>query len=443
MQVSIESIEGLGRRINITVSADTIEKAVKSELVNVAKTVRIDGFRKGKAPMNIIAQRYDAFVRQDVLNNLMQRNFVDTIINKKINPLGVPNYVPGKYKTGENFRYVVEFEVYPEIQLRGLDSIEVEKPNVELKEADIDTILETLRKKQGDWKETADAARAENRVTIDFSGTINGEAFEGGKVTDFMLAMDQGHMISDFEKGIFGHKAGEKFDISFTFPKDYHIKNLKGKAAKFAINLKKVERHELPELNEVFIKRFGITDGTLSGLRAEMRKNMERELKKAVRNRLKIQVINCLLSTNEIHVPATLIDNEIYLLKRQAALFFGYNEKQALELPLELFKEQAKRRIKISLLLNEVIRKNKLRADETRVSALIEEMAAAYEDPKEVIKFYSKNKKRMDNIRNVALEEQAIEALLANARVTEKETDFNKFMKHGERGPKTYSLSLK
>lgn len=428
MQVSVETTEGLGRRVNITVAADTIEQAVKSELVNVAKKVRIDGFRKGKVPMNIVAQRYGASVRQDVLGDLMQRNFVDAIIQEKINPVGAPNYVPGEYQTGEDFSFAVEFEVYPEVELTGLDTIEVEKPRVEVNDADVDTMLDTLQKQQADWKETADAAGAEDRVTVDFTGTIDGEAFDGGNATDFVLAMGQGRMIPGFEEGVIGHKAGESFDISVTFPEDYHAENLKGKAANFAVELKKVEQRELPVLDESFIKRFGVADGSLEGLRAEVRKNMERELKNAVRNCVKTQVIDGLLNANDIHVPAALVDGEIDVLKRQVAQRFGGNEKQALELPRELFEEQAKRRVKVGLLLGEVIRKHELKADEARVSELIEEMASAYEDPKEVIEFYGKNKELMDNMRNVALEEQAVEALLANARVTEKETGFNELM---------------
>lgn len=401
---------------------------MKSELVSVAKKVRIDGFRKGKVPMNIVAQRYGASVRQDVLGDLMQRNFVDAIIQERINPVGAPNYVPGEYKTGEDFSYAVEFEVYPEVELTGLDTIEVEKPQVEVKDADVDTMLETLRKQQADWKETADAAGADDRVTVDFTGTIDGEAFEGGKATDFVLAMGQGRMIRGFEEGVIGHKAGESFDISVTFPEDYHAENLKGKAAKFAVELKKVEQRELLELDEAFIKRFGVADGTLAGLRAEVRKNMERELKNAVRNRVKTQVIDGLLSANDIHVPAALVDGEIDVLKRQAAQRFGGNQKQALELPRELFEEQAKRRVKVGLLLGEVIRKHELKADETRVNALIEEMASAYEDPNEVIEFYGKNKELMDNMRNVALEEQAVEAVLNKAKVSEKATSFNELM---------------
>jgi len=428
MQVSVETTQGLGRRVTITVDKDVIENAVKSELLSVAKKVRIDGFRKGKVPMTVVAQRYGASVRQDVLGDLMQRNFVDAIIKEKINPAGAPDYVPGEYKMGEDFTFTVEFEVYPEVELKGLDAIEVEKPVVEVTDADVDTMLDTLRKQQATWKETDRAAEANDRATIDFSGSVDGEEFEGGKASDFVLAMGQGRMIPGFEEGVVGHKAGETFTIDVNFPEDYHAETLKGKAAKFEIVLKKVEESELPEFTEEFIKRFGVEDGSVDGLRAEVRKNMERELKGAVRNRVKTQAIDGLVSANDIDVPAALVDGEIDVLKRQAAQRFGGDEKQALELPRELFEEQAKRRVVVGLLLGEVIRTHELKADEDRVKALIEEMASAYEDPSEVVEFYSKNNELMNNMRNVALEEQAVEAVLEKAKVTEKATNFQELM---------------
>lgn len=434
MQVSVETTQGLGRRVTITVPAADIEKAVNSELVSVAKKVRVDGFRKGKVPMNIVKQRYGASVMQDVLGDVMQRNFINAIVEQKINPAGAPSYKPEMLEDGKDFVYSVEFEVYPEIELKGLETIEVEKPVVAVKDEDLENMLETLRKQQAQWKEIAEAATADSRITINFTGSIDGEEFEGGKAEDFALVMGEGRMIPGFEDGIVGHKAGEEFDIEVNFPEDYHAENLKGKAAKFAIVLKKVEERELPEFTEEFIKRFGIADGTLEGLRAEVRKNMERELKNAVRNRVKAQVLDGLVNANEIDVPAAVVDGEIDVLRRQAAQRFGGNEQQAMELPRELFEEQAKRRVVIGLLLGEVISSNELKADEDRVKTLIEEMASAYEDPAEVIEYYSKNNELMNSVRNLALEEQAVEKVLEAAKVTEKETNFTELMNQVQAG---------
>ena len=395
MQVSVETTEGLGRRVLITVPAADIDKEVTKQLAEIAKKARIDGFRKGKVPHNIIKQRYGDVAVQDALSDLMSRNFVSAIIENKINPVGAPDYkVDEPYKEGQDFTYTVEFEVFPEIELKGLETIEVEKQVVEVKDEDIDGMVETLRKQQAEWKVIEGAAKADDRITIDFTGSVD----------------------------------GEEFTIDVTFPEEYHAENLKGKAAKFAISLKKVEERELPEMTEEFIKRFGIGDGSLEGLKAEIRKNMERELKNAVRNRIKSQVIDGLLKANEIDVPKAAVDSEIEELRRQAAQRFGGSEKQAMELPRELFEGQAKRRVMVGLLLGEVISSNELKAEDDRVNALIEEMASAYEDPAEVVEYYNKNKQMMDGIRNLALEEQAVETVLAKAKVTDKETGFTDLM---------------
>ncbi|SUC13916.1 trigger factor [Proteus vulgaris] len=434
MQVSVETTQGLGRRVTITVPAADIQTAVDSELKKAAKTVRIDGFRKGHVPMSMVKQRYGMSVLNDVLGDLMSRNFINAIIENKVNPVGAPDYKPEQYKEGEDFVYSVEFEVFPEIELKGLESIEVVKPVVTVKGEDVDNMLETLRKQQAEWKDKDGEVAAEDRVTVDFNGSIDGEEFEGGKAENFVLAMGQGRMIPGFEEGVIGHKAGEEFTIDVTFPEDYHAENLKGKKAQFAINLKKVEERELPELTEEFIKRFGIADGSVDGLRAEVRKNMERELKNAIRTRVKTQVIDGLVKANEVDVPAAAVDSEIEVLQRQAAQRFGGDEKQALQLPRELFEEQAKRRVIVGLLLGEVINSNELKAEDERVNTLIDEMASAYEDPSEVVEFYNKNEQLMNNIRNLALEEQAVEKILANAKVTEKETNFTELMNEVQMG---------
>ena len=427
MQVTVETLEGLERRLNITVPAANIEDAVTAELRNIAKNRRFDGFRKGKVPMKMVAKMYGKAVRQDVMGEVMQRHFIEAIVKEKINPAGAPTFAPVENNEGADLVFNATFEVYPEVELKGLENITVEKPAVEVKDADVEEMIETLRKQQATWTEVDAAAEEGSRATIDFVGSIDGEEFEGGKAENFPLEMGAGRMIPGFEDGIVGKTKGMEFEIDVNFPEDYHAENLKGKAAKFAIKVNKVEARELPELNEEFVAKFGATDG-VEGLKAEVRKNMERELKQAVKNRIKEQAIDGLVKENDIDVPAALIDQEIGTLRQQAAQRFGGNTEAADQLPRELFEEQAKRRVVVGLLLGEVIKSEELKADDEKVKAIIEEMATAYEDPSEVIAYYEQNEQMMNNMRNVALEEQAIDAIIAKAQVSEKEVSFNELM---------------
>ncbi|MGR3806352.1 trigger factor [Pasteurella testudinis DSM 23072] len=428
MQFSVETTQGLERRITITVPAATIEQNVREELKNVAKNARIDGFRKGKIPPAIVEKRFGASVRQDVLSDAMQRNFFEAVMQDKINFAGRPTFTPEQYELGQDFKFSATFEVYPEVQLQGLEAIQIEKPVVEISEADIDKMIDVLRKQQATWKESAVAAKADDRVTIDFDGSVDGEAFEGGKAADFVLLMGQGRMIPGFEDGIVGHKAGESFSIDVTFPEDYHAENLKGKAAKFEINLKKVEEMELPEVTEEFVQKFGPKNKTVADLRAEISKNMQRELKNALTSRVKNQVIDGLLANNSIDVPAAAVDQEIDVLQQQAVQRFGGQAPKDFQLPREIFEEQARRRVQVGLLFAEVIASNELKVDEARVNAMIEDIAAAYEQPAEVIEYYRNNKELMNNLRNVVLEEQAVDAVLAKAQVTDKAASFDEIM---------------
>ena len=425
---TIETTQGLERRVSITIPADSVKSAVREELKRVAKNARVDGFRKGKVPPHIIEQRFGASVRNDVLNDLLPRYFFDLMFQEKVNLAGRPTFAVDSYEEGKDLQFTATFEVYPEVKLQGLENIKVEKPTVEITEADIDKMVNVLRKQQATWTETQDAAKAEDRVTLDFSGSIDGEEFEGGKASDFVLLMGQGRMIPGFEEGIVGHKAGDQFDINVTFPAEYHSENLKGKAAKFAVTLKKVEVMVLPELTDEFVSKFGPNSKTVADLRVEIKKNMERELKNALVSRVKNQVIDGLIEQNPLDVPAAAIEQEIEVLRNQAAQRFGGNAQQAAQLPRELFEEQAKRRVQVGLLFSEVIASNELKADEARVKAMIEDIASAYEQPAEVIEYYNKNKELMNNIRNVVLEEQAVDAVLAKAQVTEKASSFDEIM---------------
>ncbi|OCH17930.1 trigger factor [Aliivibrio sp. 1S165] len=427
MQVTVETKEGLERVLTITVPAANIEAEVNKELLNIAKNRRFDGFRKGKVPMKMVAKMYGSAVRHDKMGEVMQRHFIEAIVKDKINPAGAPTFAPVEFAEGQDLVFTASFEIYPEVTLQGLDKVVVEKPQVEVKDEDVAEMLETLRKQQSTWTDADVAAEDGTRATINFVGSIDGELFEGGKADNFPLEMGQGRMIPGFEDGIKGKKAGDELTIDVNFPEDYHAENLKGKAAQFAITVVKVEARELPEMNDEFVTKFG-AQGGVEGLKAEVRKNMERELAQAVKNKIKEQAINGLVEQNDIDVPSALIDQEVQVLRQQAVQRFGGNADSAPELPRELFEEQAKRRVVVGLLLGEVIKTEELKADDEKVKALINEMASAYEDPTEVVAYYEGNEQMMNNMRNVALEEQAVEAILAKAQVSEKAVGFNELM---------------
>jgi trigger factor len=427
MQVSVEAPQGLERRLTISVPAEQIEKLVKDSLEREAKRARIPGFRPGKVPVSVITKKYGAAIRQDITGEVMQRNFIEAIIAEKLNPAGAPTFMPGK-TDAEKFEFVATFEIYPEVELKGLNAIEVEQPKAEVTDADVDNMIETLRKQHATYAEVERAAEDGDKVKMNFVGTVEGEEFDGGKAEDFELQLGSGRMIPGFEAGISGHKAGDAFDIDVTFPEEYHAENLKGKAAKFAISLTQVLAANLPVVNDEFAALFGISEGGLDALKAEIRKNMSRELEQALKANVKEQVIAGLLANNDIDLPKALIDGEVKVLRQQAMQRFGGQAATMPELPAELFTEQAARRVKVGLLLGEVIKSNELKAEDERVQGLIASMASAYEDPAEVIEYYNGNKELIQNMRNVALEEQAVEALLKTAKVTTKDVAFEEFM---------------
>lgn len=432
MQVSVETTQGLERQVTITVPAETIDKEVQGRLRQLAKTQRIHGFRPGKVPMKVIEQRYGNAVAQDVAGEVMQKNFVEAIIAEKLNPAGAPQLTPSPLKAGEDFTFVATFEVYPEVEIKDLEKISVEKPQCEITDAELDKMIETLQKQHASWHEVEREATEGDKVDVNFLGKVDGEAFEGGKADNFSIEIGAGRMIPGFEEGITGHKAGDEFTIDVNFPEEYHAENLKGKAAQFDIVVNKVEEQKLPELDEDFFKLFGSKEPTLESLKGDVEANMQRELEQAVKANVKEQVLNGLLETNEVAVPKALITGEIAQLRKQAMQRFQqYNSDNQPELPDEVFSEQAERRVKIGLLLGEVIKSNKIEVDEERLDSTIETMAASYEDPEEVVNYYKSNEEMMNNIRSVVVEDQAIDFLLESAQVSEKSVKFDEFMKQG------------
>mgnify|MGYP003385154045 FL=1 len=430
MQVSVETTQGLERRLTISVPAETVDVEVKNRLRQVAKTQRIDGFRPGKVPATVIQKRYGKSVRQEVAGEIMQRSFVDAIVAEKINPAGRPSFVAKSNEDGKALEFEATFEVYPEVELKDLEKITIERPDVEVTDKDLDEMFETLQKQHQTWKENKRKTKKGDKLTLDFTGRVDGEEFEGGKAEGFELELGAGRMIPGFEKEITGMKTGEEKTIQVTFPDDYHAENLKGKEAEFDIVVHKTEGSILPDVDEDFAKLFGVEEGGVDALREEVSKNMTRELAQAVKVKVKEQVLEGLLAGHEVGLPSALVAQEVDVLRQQAMQRFQgqMDPKNLPELPNEMFKEQAERRVKIGLLLGEVIKVNELKVDDAKVDELIATAASAYEDPQEVIEYYANNKELMQQMQNVALEEQAVELLVEKADVKNKKASFKDIM---------------
>lgn len=430
MQVSVETLAGLERKLVIDIPAVDVEQEIDKRLQQVSRTAKVDGFRKGKIPMRVIKQRYGKGVRQEVLGEQMQQGFIKAVTQEKLNPAGMPNVTPLVDEEGKDFQFSATFEIYPEVEVSGLEAIEVEKLSAEIQDADLDNMIDVLRKQQASFTESSEAAKDGDRVKIDFDGYVDGEQFEGGKAEGHMLTLGSKSMIPGFEDQIVGMKSGDDASIKVTFPEDYHAENLKGKDAEFKITVHGVETAELPELNEEFFKAFGVEADSEETFRTEVRKNMERELKQAITRNTKNQVLDGLIAQNEIEVPAALAEQEIMRLKQQAFQQFGGGQEfNADMLPNELFKDQADKRVKLGLLINAAVEQFEVKADEEKVNALIEDMASTYQDPEQVREFYKSNQEQRSQLEALALEEQVVETVLAKAKVTEKDSSYEEVIK--------------
>ncbi|MBB1520887.1 trigger factor [Aquipseudomonas campi] len=431
MQVSVESTSALERRMTIGVPAERIETEVTKRLQQTARRAKVAGFRPGKVPMSVIRQRYEDSARQEALGDLIQATFYEAIVEQKLNPAGAPAVEPKSFEKGKDLEYVAIFEVIPEIQVAGLDSIAIERLQAEVADADVDNMLEILRKQNTRFEASDRAAENGDQLTIDFVGKVDGEVFAGGSAKGTQLVLGSGRMIPGFEDALVGVKAGEERVITPTFPADYQNLDLAGKAAEFTVTVTAVAAPQLPELNDEFFTLFGVKEGGLEGFRAEVRKNMERELRQAIKSKVKNQVMEGLLAANPVEVPKALIGNEVNRLRVQAVQQFGGNIKPD-QLPAELFEEQAKRRVSLGLLVAEVVKQFELKPDDARVREVIEEMASAYQEPQQVVAWYYKNDQQLNEVRSVVLEEQVVDTVLQKAKVTDKAVSYEEAVKPAE-----------
>lgn len=424
MQVSVETISGLERRVKVAVPAAKVDNEVNDRINKAARTVRMDGFRPGKVPLAVVKKRFGASIRQEALGDIIRDSFYEAVTSQSLNPAGFPTIEAVTDEAGKDFEFVATFEVYPEIKLGGFGDIKVERPVADVTEADVDKMVDTLRRQRAKWEVTTEAAKDGDRIELDFDGSLNGEAFEGGSAKGFSLTLGSNRMIPGFETGLVGVKAGEERVLKVTFPEDYQAENLKGKDAEFKVVAHKVETPVLPEVDATFIAAFGVADGSVEKFRGDVRKNMERELKQAIKNNVKTQVLDGLLSVNSVDVPKALITNEIQRLRQNMMQQFGGRNIDANMLPDELFAEQAKRAVSLGLLVGEVIKSSELVVDAARVKTLIEEVAESYEQPAEVVNWYYGNREQLQQVESVVLEDQVVDHILAAAQVADKATAY-------------------
>jgi trigger factor len=435
MQVSIETTSTLERRLTIGVPAERVESEVNSRLQQAAQNMRLKGFRPGKVPMNVVRQRFGAGVRQEVLGEVMSRSFYEAVQQEKLKPAGRPAIEPKSMEPGKDLEYVATFEVFPEVEARDYSAIEVVKPVAEVTDQDVEKMIENLRKQAGTWEVVDRAAEDGDQVVIDYAGTKGGEAFEGGSAENSPLTLGSGRMIPGFESAILGMKAGEEKVVPLTFPADYHSEALKGAAVEFKITLREVKALKQAELNEEFFKKFGVKEGGDEQFRKEVRENMTRELKNATKNKVKNQVLDGLLKAHEdLLVPAALVSEEVQVLRNQTVQQFGGAGNNptidfAQLLPDDMFRAQAERRVKLGLLLNDIISRSELKADAAKVRAAVEEVASTYEDPQEVIDWYYGNRQQLQGIESVVLEDQAVDKLLAGAKMSEQTVSYEEALK--------------
>ena len=433
MTVNVETLEKLERKITLTLPAAVIQSEVSKRLKRLARDVKMDGFRPGKVPMNVVAQRYGYSVHYEVMNEKVGEAFSAAANEAQLRVAGQPQITESEQATEGELAFDAVFEVYPEVNMGDLSTAQVEKCSAEVDDAAIDRTLDILRKQRRTFMQRPDYQYAEggDRVTVDFVGNIDGEPFEGGKAEDFQFIVGDGQMLSEFEDAVRGMKVGESKTFPLAFPESYHGKDVAGKTADFLLTVKKIESAYLPYVDDALAVSLGIADGTVDGLRADIRKNLEREVKFRLLARNKQAAMDALLTVCELDLPKSVVQAELDRLLENARADLkqrGVQGADKVEIPADLFRPQAERRVRLGLVVAELVRANGLQAKPEQISAHIEELAASYEKPTDVIRWYTSDNRRMAEVEAIVLENNVAEFVLSQASVTDKFVSFEELM---------------
>jgi trigger factor len=431
MQVSLTATGGLERRLEVAIPAAQVDGEVAQRLTKISRTARLKGFRPGKAPIAVIRQQYGEQVHGEVINDLMRASFSEAVAREKLSPAGGPRIEPIAMGPGVDLKYAAVFEVLPEVKLQPVTELAIDKPVASVSEQDLEAMLDTLRKQRPVFSEVARAAVANDRVTVDFIGKIDGVEFDGGSGNNVAINIGAGQVMKEFEDALVGASAGDTREFTATFAADHTNKKLAGQAATFNVKIAKVEAQSPAELDEAFAKSFGIADGSLDSLRSEVRANMERELNEAIRQKMRAQVLEALYTRNPLELPRQMVEEQIQELQVEMLRRAGVRDAKQLP-PREPFEQPARRRVALGLLMSELVRSANLKVSREAVQEKLNELAASYSNPEEVRRAYLQNAEMMRQIESQVLEAQALEWVLGQAKVTEKSATFSELTQFGQ-----------
>lgn len=438
MEVKLESISDLERKMHIVVPSVEVNSKVEDKLKQMTGQVKIKGFRPGKVPLREVRRRFGRDVLQEVSSEMMQQSFAEALKQEMINPAGTPKIEDVIVELGKDLAFTAIFEVFPEVEPAELSKIKIVRPVADISESDLDNMVERLREQRKVFVPVDREAALQDQLNIDFSGSVDGEDFEGGQAEGSEVVIGSGSMIPGFEDGLIGLSTGDETDLDVTFPEDYQKAELAGKQAVFKIKVNSVGESQLPEVDDQFFKEFGVQEGGLDAFLIEVRSNMEKELKNAVDNKVKNQVMDGLVATTEIVVPKALVNEEIDRMRQDMLRQFGDGQQfDASMLPAELFEKQSIRRVQLGLIVNAIVEENKLEVDAERVRSKIEDIASSYEQPEQLVNYYYSNEEQLSQVQSLVMEEQVVETILKEAQVTDQDMPYEEAVKPPEQPEQT------
>ena len=431
MQVSIESSKGLERQVKVTIPAEKVDSEVLQRLQKATKTVNIKGFRKGKVPLKVVQQQYGKAVRQEVMGEVVNSSFYEAIKQEDLKPVGQPKIEDIVDNAGQDLEYKATFEVYPEVKLADLAKVSISRPVADINSDDLEKMIDVLRNQQASFDETDNPAQYGDKVNIDFVGTLRGKKeFPGGSAEGQDLTLGSNSMIPGFEDGLIGVSAGDETVLKLKFPKDYHAEEVKGKAVSFAVKVNTVSAKTLPALDDEFFKLYGVETGGEEKFREDVEANMQRELNNAIRSNVKNRIMDQLYKLNKVDVPEALVANEIIQLKKQMIQQFGGGQEIDLNmLPDDMFKDKAKRRASLGVIVSEVVKVESLSPNEDQVRARVDEIASTYEQPSEVVDYYYSKPELLSSVEAVVLEDQVTELVLSKGKIKEEKLSYEDAVK--------------